>query len=163
MTDPPAVFRPATAADLPAVVRLLAADPLGARRERVEDPLPPSYADAFEAIASDPNQELVVAEADGGIVGVLQLTFIPSLTYQGSWRCQIEGVRVAESRRGQGLGGQMMGYALERARARHCRMVQLTTDKERPDAIAFYRRLGFVDSHEGMKLHLVPSTDDVPS
>lgn len=156
-------FRRATAADLPAIVGLLAADPLGARRERDEDPLPPSYGTAFDAIASDPNQELVVADAGVTIMGVCQLTFIPSLTYQGSWRCQVEGVRIAAAYRKQGLGRRLLEHAVERARDRGCRLVQLTTDKERPDAIAFYRRLGFVDSHEGMKLHLAPSGGDAPS
>jgi ribosomal protein S18 acetylase RimI-like enzyme len=147
-------FRRAAVDDVPPIVRLLASDPLGARRERLYDPLPRSYFDAFAAIESDPNQELVVSTLDDRIVGVLQLTFIPSLTYQGSWRAQIEGVRVEESVRSMGIGRRLLDHAIGRARDRGCRLVQLTSDKRRPRALEFYERLGFVASHEGMKLHL---------
>jgi ribosomal protein S18 acetylase RimI-like enzyme len=156
---PPATleFRRARADDLVAIVELLADDPLGAQRERLRSPLPASYAAAFAAIDRDPNQELVVACRAETIVGVMQLTFLPYLTYAGGWRAQIEGVRVAQQERSRGLGRQMMQWAIERARARGCHMVQLTTDKTRPEAKRFYDSLGFVASHEGMKLHLAPS------
>lgn len=147
-------MRLAAAGDVPAIVKLLAADPLGARREQPGNPLPPAYGDAFAAIERDPNQELVVSTLDGRIVAVLQLTFIPSLTYRGSWRAQIEGVRVAEDVRSEGIGRRLIEEAVRRARERGCRMVQLTTDKRRPRALEFYERLGFVASHEGMKLYL---------
>lgn len=146
--------REATADDVAAIVALLADDALGAERECAQSPLPPAYHQAFDAIAADANNELIVADDGGEIVGVLQLTFIPYLTHQGSWRALIEGVRVAASRRGSGLGQQLFEWAIERARTRGCRMVQLTTDKRRPDALRFYERLGFVASHEGMKLQL---------
>lgn len=149
-------FREATREDVPTLVALLAADPLGSRREENVEPLPPEYYEAFEAIAADPNQELVLATQDGAVVGMLQLTFIPSLTYRGSWRAQIEGVRVDGSVRSQGVGRRLVEEAIARSRDRGCRMVQLTTDKERPRALAFYESLGFVASHEGMKLHLTP-------
>jgi len=148
-------FRGATAADLPAIVAMLANDPLGAQRERLEDPLPPSYLSAFEAIARDPNNELVVAEgADGQVVGVLQLTCTPYITHQGGWRATIEGVRVHESWRSAGVGRRLFEWAIARARERGCHLVQLTTDKQRPDALRFYEQLGFVATHEGMKLKL---------
>lgn len=147
-------FRPATAADLPAIVHLLADDALGAQREADVSPLPQSYAKAFEAIDRDPNNELVVAEEAGRVVGVLQLTFIPYLTYQGSWRALVEGVRVASDLRGSGLGRRMFEWVIHRARERGCAMVQLTSTKVRADAIRFYESLGFTASHEGMKLHL---------
>ena len=156
MTDPELTFRRARAGDVPTVVGLLAADPLGAQRERAENPLPQSYLDAFEAISADPNQELTVACVGPRIVGVLQLTFIPSLTYQGSWRAQIEGVRVAEEVRSQRVGARLVEWAVDRARDRGCRLVQLTTDKRRPRALAFYQALGFQATHEGMKLALTP-------
>jgi hypothetical protein len=105
MTDAPLSFRRARSADVPDIVRMLADDPLGATRERDVTPLPESYARAFRAIDSDPNNELVVADQDGRVVGVLQLTFIPSLTYQGGWRALIEGVRVDARVRSQGSGG----------------------------------------------------------
>lgn len=147
-------FRPATSKDLPALVAMLADDPLGATRERNVDPLPPSYHDAFAAIDADPNQELIVVDRDGVAIGVAQLTFTPSLTYQGSWRASIEGVRIHADHRAGGLGRKLFEYLIERARARGCLLVQLTTDKKRPDALRFYQSLGFVATHEGMKLRL---------
>ena len=127
------------AADLPAIVHLLADDPLGASREADVDPLPSSYVAAFEAIDRDPNQELVVAVADERVIGgALQLTFIPYLTYQGSWRALIEGVRVAADRRSAGIGRRMIEWCIHRARQRGCQMVQLTSNKSRRDAIRFY-------------------------
>lgn len=153
-TEKPPAFRPATREDVPVLVQMLADDPLGARREQFENPLSPSYYDAFAHIDVDPHNELIVAEKDGAIVGMLQLTFIPYLTYQGGWRALIEGVRVASSARGQGIGAALLTWAIDRAREKCCHLVQLTTDKTRPDALAFYERLGFRATHEGMKLHL---------
>lgn len=147
-------FRDATEADLAAVVALLADDPLGATRESPGAELPPAYAEAFAAIAADPNNRLIVADDEGAVVGCLQLTFIPGLTYTGGWRAQIEGVRIARSHRGRGLGRAMFEWAIGEARGRGCRLVQLTTNKARPDALRFYENLGFVASHEGLKLDL---------
>lgn len=147
-------IRPATRADLPAIVEMLASDALGSTRERFEDPLPDSYRHAFDAISRSTSDELVVAEADGRVVGVLQLTIIPYLTYQGRSRALIEGVRVHERVRGQGVGRKMLEWATARAREAGCHLVQLTTDRKRPEALAFYEALGFVASHVGMKLHL---------
>lgn len=146
--------RQAARDDLPAIVRMLADDPLGAAREDCSLPLPEPYYAAFDAIERDPNNELVVAVAENAaVVGVLQITFIPYLTYCGSWRALIEGVRVSAEVRSSGIGRQMFDWAIRRAKDRGCRMVQLTSDKARPDAIRFYEDLGFVASHEGMKLH----------
>ena len=148
-------FRRATREDLPSIVQLLADDPLGAKREKYAVPLPQSYYDAYAAIERDENNELIVVESSGHqILGVLQLTFIPNISYQGGWRALIEGVRVAAHARSQGIGKQLFRWAIERARARDCHMLQLTSDKTRPDAIRFYEGLGFVASHEGMKLKL---------
>jgi len=147
-------FREAREADVPSIVRLLADDPLGATRETVTEPLPASYLDAFRSIDADANQSLLLACRGEEVVGVLQLTFIPSLTYRGSWRAQIEGVRVASGARSDGVGRRLVEEAVARAEARGCRMVQLTSDKQRPRAIAFYESLGFAATHEGMKLHL---------
>jgi GNAT superfamily N-acetyltransferase len=147
-------FGLARASELTELVGLLADDPLGAKRERAEDPLPDAYAAAFQAIEEDPNQELVVARSGGSVVGMLQITFIPSLTYVGSWRAQIEGVRVRRELRGAGVGARLLAWARERAEGRGCRLLQLTTDKARPEALLFYERLGYRASHEGMKLPL---------
>jgi len=148
------VFRDATRADLPAVVGLLANDPLGQKRERFENPLPDCYTRAFDAIARDPNNRLIVVEHDGVVIGTLQLTFIPNLTYQGGCRAQIEGVRVDDAYRGQQIGRRLFEWAIAEARRHGCHMVQLTADKTRPDAHRFYESLGFTASHVGMKLHL---------
>lgn len=147
-------FRPARREDLPAIVRLLAEDHLGSKREQFEDPLPKAYYDAFAAIDADPNNEAVVVEEDGAIIGTLQLTFIPNLTYRGGVRAQIEGVRIDDRHRSRGIGRLVFEWAIARARERGCHLVQLTADKTRPDAHRFYESLGFTASHEGMKLHL---------
>ena len=161
MTAPLLRIRPALASDLPDIVRMLADDPLGAQRERFTDPLPDSYRRAFEAIEQDRNNELVVAEGpDGVAVAVLQLTFTPYITHQGGWRATIEGVRVDNRFRGSGLGRELFAWAISRARERGCHLVQLTTDKQRPEARRFYESLGFVASHEGMKLKLPVSPPD---
>jgi GNAT superfamily N-acetyltransferase len=155
MNPPIITVRRAQRTDVPTIVEMLADDPLGMTREAFTSPLPASYLDAFDAIDGDPNNELVVAiGGDRGVIGVLQLTFIPYLTYRGGWRALIEGVRVASSVRSSGIGGELIRWAIERARQRGCHLVQLTTDKARPDAIRFYEQLGFAASHEGMKLHL---------
>lgn len=145
-------IRPAGAEDLPAIIALLADDKLGQQREDSRQPTNPKYLAAFAAIQNDENQLLAVAEQAGAIVGCLQLTFIPGLSRLGMWRGQIESVRVAADRRGSGLGRQLFEWALETCRARGCGLVQLTTDKARPDAQRFYESLGFTASHEGMKL-----------
>ncbi|WP_179838292.1 GNAT family N-acetyltransferase [Actinomadura citrea] len=147
-------FREATVDDLPEIVRLLADDPLGSTRETPGEEIPEAYFRAFTAIEEDPNNTLVVAEIAGAVAGTLQLTFIPGLTYTGGERAQIEGVRVAAEQRGAGLGQVMITWAIDRARARGCRVVQLTTDRQRPDAIRFYQKIGFRPSHMGMKYHL---------
>ena len=140
--------------DLPALIALLADDQLGAAREELRDPLPQSYHDAFAAITNDPRQTLIVGEKAGTIVACLQLTLIPGLSHKGAWRAQIESVRVSAAHRGSGIGYALMRYALDLARQQGCRTAQLTTDKTRTDAHRFYSRLGFVASHEGMKLKL---------
>ena len=147
-------FRLATRSDVPDIVRMLADDPLGTKRESYAPSLPDSYYVAFDAISRDPNNELVVATSAGRVVGVLQLTFIPSLTYRGSWRALVEDVRVDTSSRSRGIGARLFAWAIDRAKQRGCQMVQLTSDKTRPDAIRFYESMGFVASHEGLKLHL---------
>ena len=147
-------FRKAKHQDLPSIVRLLADDPLGARREKYADPLPEQYSKAFDEISSDKNNYLLVAEVDNQIIGTLQLTLITYLTYQGGKRALIEGVRTDQSLRGKGIGKAMLEWAIQKAKEEGCHVVQLTTDKSRPAALEFYKKLGFVASHEGMKLHL---------
>ena len=133
---------------------MLADDAIGARREDYTSPLPDAYYAAFEAIDRDPNNELIVVELERRIVGVLQITYIPNITYRGRWRALIEGVRVDSSVRSSGIGRKLFAWAIDRARNKDCHLVQLTSDKARPDAILFYESLGFVASHEGLKLHL---------
>ncbi|MFC4912406.1 GNAT family N-acetyltransferase [Actinomadura gamaensis] len=157
-------FREATRDDLPFVVRLLANDPIAAGRESVADgTVPDAYFAAFAAIEKDPNNALIVAELDGEIAGCLQLTYIPGLTYTGGERAQIEGVRVAAEVRGRGIGQLMVGWAIEQARTRGCRLVQLTTDRQRPESIRFYQKIGFRPSHMGMKYHLDASETSEPA
>jgi GNAT superfamily N-acetyltransferase len=145
-------LREAVPDDLPEVVALLAADQLGVHREEAGDLEP--YLAAFDAITADPAHLLLVARDPSRVVGTMQLSFIPGLARRGAWRAQIEAVRVHEDVRGGGLGGRMIRWAIDEARRRGCALVQLTTDKRRADAHRFYERLGFVASHEGMKLAL---------
>ncbi|MFI7248254.1 GNAT family N-acetyltransferase [Micromonospora chalcea] len=146
------IFREAVRADLPAVLALLADDVLGRTRDLPE--VDAAYERAFADLDADPRNELIVADDGGELVGCFQLTYIPGLGRHGAERCLIESVRVCSERRGRGLGGTMMRWAIDRARERGCALVQLTTDKQRADAHRFYRDLGFVASHEGMKLAL---------
>ncbi|NDA08236.1 MAG: GNAT family N-acetyltransferase [Alphaproteobacteria bacterium] len=146
--------RQAKIEDLPAILDLLADDPLGQGREDVGPPPHPDYLEAFKAIRDDPNQFLAVFVSDNEIVGCLQLSFIPGLSRRGAWRGQIESVRVSATMRGAGLGRKMFNWAIDTCRQRGCRLVQLTSDKSRKDALAFYRSLGFTASHEGFKLDL---------
>ncbi|MEU5904735.1 GNAT family N-acetyltransferase [Micromonospora sp. NPDC047527] len=150
MTD--VIFREAVRADLPSVIALLADDILGKARDFTE--VDDAYERAFAAIDADPRNQLIVAEQDGDLVGCLQITYIPGLGRHGAERSLIESVRVRSDRRSQGLGRELMAWAIDQARQRGCALVQLTTDKTRDDAHRFYLGLGFVASHEGMKLAL---------
>jgi GNAT superfamily N-acetyltransferase len=147
-------FRAARRDDVPAILGLLAEDPVSARREHVGEEVDAGYWRAFELIDADPNNALIVAERAGEVVGTCQLTFTPSFSRGGAERMTIEAVHVRGDQRGRGAGGAMMRWALDQARERGCGLAQLTTDKRRTDAYRFYLGLGFVDSHEGMKLTL---------
>lgn len=149
-------YRHASKEDLPQIIQMLVDDQLGSSREDPSLPINQQYIDAFEIINADSNNELIVLESDDtanpAIIGILQLTYIPYLTYKGSWRCLIEGVRIHEDYRGQGLGTQLFEWAIQRAKEKNCNIVQLTSNKERSEAIRFYESLGFEASHEGFKL-----------
>ncbi|CAM4232301.1 GNAT family N-acetyltransferase [Zobellia nedashkovskayae] len=148
-------IRKAKKSDVSAIVALLANDKLGQLREDYKEPLPQKYYDAFEAINEGQNQQLVVFENETEqVIGTMQLSFITYLTYQGGIRAQIEAVRVHEDYRSKGIGQQLFEWAIQRAKQKGAHVVQLTTDKKRPDALKFYEKLGFTASHEGMKLHL---------
>jgi ribosomal protein S18 acetylase RimI-like enzyme len=139
--------------DVAAIVAMLADDPLGSARERIEDPLQPSYFNAFETIDRDSNIQLVVAEnGNGEVIGCLQLCILPGLSSQGASRALIEDVRVASHCRSQGIGEQMVRWAIDEARAKNCKLVELITHNTRLDAQRFYVKLGFQQSHKGMTL-----------
>lgn len=148
------MVREAREGDLPAIVAMLADDPLGRTRERAETPLPGAYGEAFAAIQAQAGNCVLVAESQARILGCLQLMILPGLSHMGMTRAEIEGVRVASDQRGRGLGAVLLGAAIERARAAGCGLVQLTTNAAREDARRFYERLGFTASHVGMKLDL---------
>ncbi|MFD8292720.1 GNAT family N-acetyltransferase [Streptomyces lavendulae] len=150
--NPELTIRPATEEDLPAIVAMLADDPLGATRESPEDLTP--YVAALKQLADDPRQHVVVAVRGGRVVGTLQLTFVPGLSRKGATRSIIEGVRVHADERGSGLGTRFIEWAVERSRQENCQLVQLTSDVTRTDAHRFYERLGFTASHVGFKLQL---------
>lgn len=148
------IFRKATKTDIPNLVALLADDDLGSQREDSSIPVNQRYIDSFDSIDKDHNNELTVVESNGELVGMLQLTFIPYLTHTGSWRCLIEGVRISRQYRGQGMGTRFINWSIERATEMKCSIVQLTSDKQRPDALRFYDSLGFQATHEGYKLKI---------
>lgn len=148
-------IRRATADDVPAIVAMLADDPLGAQRESPDDLAP--YLEALDRLSGDPNQCLMVAARGGRVVGTLQLTIIPGLSRRGATRSVIEGVRVHGDERGSGLGTELITWAVDESRRRNCRLVQLTSDATRGDAHRFYERLGFTGSHIGFKMALPPA------
>jgi GNAT superfamily N-acetyltransferase len=145
-------IRPATEDDIPAIVGMLADDPLGAARESPDDLSP--YLAALKRLSDDPHQHLVVAVQDGRVVGTLQLTLIPGLSRKGATRSIIEAVRIHADARGSGLGTRLIEWAVDQSRREGCRLVQLTSDASRTDAHRFYERLGFTASHVGFKLAL---------
>ncbi len=148
------VFRQAKQEDLSEIVRLLAEDALGKERELFTSEIGARYQKAFDEITADQNQLLMVIEKEGRILGTCHLTLIPSLTFQGSKRMNIEAVRIDQSLRGQGAGKWMIHRAIQIAQKEHCKIVQLTTNKKRADAKRFYEALGFEATHEGMKMYL---------
>ncbi|MEU6471627.1 GNAT family N-acetyltransferase [Streptomyces massasporeus] len=145
-------IRAAVADDVPAIVAMLADDPLGAQRESPDDLAP--YLSALERLSADPNQRLMVAVREGRVVGTLQLTIVPGLSRRGATRSIVEGVRIHADERGSGLGTELIEWAIEESRGQGCQLVQLTSDKTRADAHRFYERLGFTASHTGFKLQL---------
>ncbi len=147
-------IRPAKIADLKSIVELLHQDKLGSKREQLEQSLSAEYIKAFKEIESDANNTVYVLTDNEIIMGTFQLTFIRNLTYTGGLRAQVEGVRIHESYRGQGVGKWLMEEVIDMSRKKGAHLIQLTTDKKRPQAIEFYKALRFIDSHEGMKLHL---------
>ena len=136
--------------DVPAIVAMLADDHLGRARERLEDPLPASYYEAFSRVERDQNLQLVVAESEGRVVGCLQLAILPGLSSQGGLRGLLEDVRVASDCRSRGIGEQLVQWAVTEAKTRGCNLVELLTHQTRTDAQRFYKRLGFTASHVGM-------------
>ncbi|KUL26998.1 GNAT family N-acetyltransferase [Streptomyces regalis] len=145
-------IRAAVADDIPTIVGMLADDPLGAQRESPDDLTP--YLAALERLSSDPNQHLIVAVREDRVVGTLQLTIIPGLSRRGATRSIIESVRIHAAERGNGLGTQLIEWAVAESRRQNCQLVQLTSDNTRTDAHRFYERLGFTASHVGFKLPL---------
>lgn len=150
MNDNSISIRPARREDVATIVAMLADDHLGGARERVEDPLPAAYYEAFERVSRDPNLTLVVAESEGRVVGCLQLAVLAGISSQGGVRGLLEDVRVASDCRSRGIGEQLVQWAVTEAKARGCNLVELLTHASRVDAQRFYKRLGFASSHVGM-------------
>lgn len=148
------IYRKANLDDLPDIVRLLADDDLGKTRESNQEQIDACYGQAFAKISADLNQYLMVVLSDNKLIGTCHLTLMPSLTYQGSTRMQIEAVRIAKNYRGQKIGEWMMQEAFDYAKKHDVKIIQLTTNKLRPQAQKFYERLGFKSTHEGMKYFL---------
>jgi GNAT superfamily N-acetyltransferase len=135
------------------IIDLLADDTIGKIRENNSRPILPSYIKTFNSILDDENVDLIVGVLNDDVIAVAQQNYLSYLTYQGGRRAQIEGVRVRKDCRGQGVGKLLFEYLIKLAKQKQCHLVQLTTDKKRPDAFRFYEVLGFKASHEGFKLH----------
>lgn len=148
------IFRPATLNDLNFIISLLQNDSLGSVRECSKKNIFNQYLNAFNEINNDTNHLLLVVEMDKKIIGTMQMSLIPNLTFQGSKRCLIEGVRVAKTHQGQGVGKKMFEWAMDWARQNNCKIIQLTTNKERRDALVFYEKIGFENTHHGLKMYL---------
>ncbi|MEZ4971174.1 MAG: GNAT family N-acetyltransferase [Flavobacteriaceae bacterium] len=149
------IFRRATKEDLPAIIKMIANDTLGKSRERYEDPLPKAYYSAFEIIDGDKNQKLMVIENfQGEVVASFQLSFLQYLTYEGGIRCLVENVHVRDDQTGKGIGKQMFQWIIATAKEKGAHLIQLTSNKLRPDAIRFYESIGFKATHQGFKLHV---------
>ena len=148
------ILRYSTKKDLLEIVEMIAEDDLGNKREIIQEPLHVDYINAFKNIDTDANQELIIVENDNSeIIGTMQLSFIQYLTYRGGLRAQIEAVRIRKDKRGNGIGKIMFEWAVNRAKERKAHLLQLTTDKKRANAIKFYKGIGFIATHEGMKMH----------
>jgi ribosomal protein S18 acetylase RimI-like enzyme len=147
-------LRSAEEKDLPAIISLFIEDELGVTREKLADPLPQSYFDAFQEIVADKHQLLLVVEENGIVIGTCHLTVMPSLSFQGSRRLNLENIHVDKRFQGQGVGTWMIQQAIAVGREKGCKIIQLTTNKKRSRAKIFYEKLGFVASHVGMKLYL---------
>ncbi|WP_242908520.1 GNAT family N-acetyltransferase [Actinomadura terrae] len=139
------IVRPAVRGDLGAIVALITDETMIADEAHVR---------AFETIDADPRNELLVLDEDGEVVGCLQVTYIPGLGRHGQERAHVEAVRIRPDRRGEGLGHFLLRHTIDRARARGCTLMQLTSNLRRNDAHRFYGSLGFVQSHAGFKLEL---------
>ena len=148
------ILKSAKEKDLPEIIQLFMGDEFGATRECLSDPVLPSYREAFQAITEDKNQALLVVDYNNELIGTCHLTFMPSLSFKGSWRLNIENIHVAKRFQNQGVGTWMLQKAMALGKEKGCKIVQLTTNKERLRAKIFYEKLGFVATHEGMKFYL---------
>jgi GNAT superfamily N-acetyltransferase len=148
-------MRRATRADVPDIIRLLIAGEIdGHRVDTLDADAMPAYLAGFDAIDSDPGEELHVAEFEGRVVGTIQITYCQTLVHRGRLRATLESVHVAPGMRGRGVGATMVMQSIALAKARGAGVVQLTSNKLRRDAHRFYERLGFRRSHEGFKLEI---------
>ena len=141
-------FRLARRDDVPAIVALLTDDVLGRGRERDDLSV---YQAAFDAIAEESGNSVIVGEAGGRVIATYQITLISNLSLGANRRAQIEAVRVADDFRGQGVGALLFADAEARARAGGATLMQLTSNASRERSHGFYLGLGFVASHVGFK------------
>lgn len=148
----PLSHRKATINDLNTIISLLMEDELGLTRESSSQEMTQKYIDAFHKIDADQNQYLMVVESGKEIIGTCHLTIMPSLTFIGSTRMQIEAVRVLQKYRGNGIGKWMINTAIEYGKSKGASIIQLTTNKSRARAKNFYESIGFEASNEGMKM-----------
>jgi len=146
------VFREASKADLPEVLRLYAQPDLddgqvlsGQDAERV-----------FDRMASYPNYKVYVADIDTRVVGTFTLLVIDNLAHMGTPSAIIEDVAVDPALQGQGIGKQMMRHAIKLATEYGCYKIVLSSNLKRERAHAFYESLDF--ERHGYSFRIVQQT-----
>jgi GNAT superfamily N-acetyltransferase len=95
--------------------------------------------------------EILVAELDDEVVGVVQVLIFQHLQHVGGWCGEIESVHVRADKRNRGIGGALLEAAEALAIERGCYRVQLTSNNVRQEAHRFYSEHGYVSSHQGFK------------
>lgn len=148
------LIRKAEKNDIEAILQIMLEDMIGEKEDYDGNKIHENYIKAFETINRNDWQYLAVAVQNSKVIGTFQLSFIPNIIYTGALICLVEAVLVSSEYRGKGIGSYMMKWAIDTAKEKGCRLVELTSNKLRNDAHRFYKQLGFIATHEGFKLDL---------
>lgn len=147
-------IRRARASDIDAIVAIYDQDPLTGSREDRNGEAFDRYAAAFADIDADSRQLLLVAEESGTVTGTVQVTAVQHLMARGFKVAIIEAFFIDAAHQGKGIGARLLESAEQWAMESGCHFIELTSNKQRPQAHRFYQRHGFVATHEGFKKKL---------